>query len=46
MAGLREALAGVGGATDKLDVEVSGERVGDRDLEIAIFCAKKSRHQI
>ena len=42
MAGLREALAGAGGATDKLDVEVSGERVGDRDLEIAIFCAKNN----
>ena len=40
MAGLREALAGAGGATDKLDVEVSGERVGD--LEIAIFCAKNN----
>ena len=34
MAVLREALAGAGGATEKLDIEVSGEKVGDRVSEL------------
>ena len=34
MAVVREALVGAGGATEKLNIEVSGEKVGDRVSEL------------